>query len=38
MQTPHVLILLTKVKLHVFCSVGIKNLKYYIVNFIVFTI
>jgi hypothetical protein len=37
MQTPHILILLTKVRLHVFGYVGIKNLKYYI-NIIAFTI
>ena len=31
-------ILLTKAKLHVFYYVGIKNLKYCVVNFIAFTI
>jgi len=38
MQAPHIKILPTKAKLHVLYYVGIKNLKYYVVNFIAFTI
>jgi hypothetical protein len=38
MQAPHIKILLTKTKLHVFFYVSIKYLKYYVVNFIAFTI
>jgi hypothetical protein len=38
MQVPHIKILLTKAKLHVFYYVDIiKNLKYYVVIFIAFT-
>jgi len=38
MQAPHIKILLTKAKLRVFYYVGVKNRKYYVVNFIAFAI
>jgi len=38
MQAPHIKMLLTKAKLRVFYYVGVKNLKYYVVNFIALTI